>query len=134
MDLQLGAVRERIAANPPAGVVGIARPPGLVGAFPCYIVGDPDSIIYQSSYGGRPLITFGVRVIVGRQASQDGTAELDALVSTLPGHLAAIDAGGLWSELNVTELSGGYFDWTQAGKVVGLAADLTVEVIKRNEA
>jgi hypothetical protein len=54
-------------------------------------------------------------------------------VSTLPDQLAAIESD-LWSELNVTELAGGYFDWQQGGNVIGLAADLTTEiVIKRNE-
>jgi hypothetical protein len=134
MDLQLGAVREAIAAGAPSGVTGHARPPGLVASFPALIVGDPQEITYQSSYCGRPVVVLPVRLIVPRAAEQNDAAQLDALVSTLPDLLAAISSE-LWSELNVTGMAGGYFDWLQGGKVIGLGADLTTEiVIKRNEA
>ncbi len=134
MDLQLGAVREAIAAGAPAGVHGHPRPPGLVAAFPALIVGDPEQITYRSSYGNRPLVVLPVRLIVPRAAEQADAAQLDALISTMHDTLAGLSSD-LWSELNVTGMTGGYFDWLQGGRPVGLGADLTTElVIKRNEA
>lgn len=133
MDLQLGAIREQIATNPPTGVSAHARPPGLVTAFPALIVHDPQLIQYRTTRGNRAVIRLPARLIVPRAGEERDAAQLDALVSTVPDQLAAIDAGGLWSELNVLEMAGGYFDWQQGGQVVGLGADLTLEIVTRNE-
>lgn len=127
--MDLKAARERIASQAPAGVFGHARPPGAVADFPAFVVGDPASIEYHSSYGGRTIVQLGIRVIVQRLGEQDSTDALDALLSTLPAQLEAITPAGAWSEFTVTGMAGGYGRWLQGGRDVGLAADLTATLV-----
>lgn len=128
--IDLRAIRDRLAAQHPAGIHGHARPPGAIGAFPCYVVRDPSTIAYRTTMGGRPRITLPIRVIVERLAEQDNTAKLDDLVSELPAQLEAIDPDGLWQPrgLNIIELAGGYSDYQQGTQLVGIAADLTATI------
>lgn len=130
--MDLAAIRNRIADNGPAGIHGHARPPGSIGAFPAYIVHDPVSIVYHRTHGRpRPAIFLTVRMLVARTAEEDGSAQLDALVSTLPAALEGIAHGGVWSATNglvVESLDGGYFDWSQGGRLVALGADLRIRI------
>lgn len=130
--MDLAAIRNRIADNGPAGIHGHARPPGSIGDFPAYIVHDPVSIVYHRTHGRkRPEITLTVRVLVARTAEEDGSDQLDALVSTLPDDLEQLDPDGLWMATNglvVESLGGGYFDWSQGGQLVALGADLTIRI------
>lgn len=133
--MDLRAVRDRIAAEAPDGIHGHARPPGQIGAFPLYIVGDPTETLYRSTFGGKVMVTLPIHVVVQRTAEQDGTGELDGLVSTLPAELEAITPGGLWvaGEFRIVRQSGGYYDFAQTGTdrkvhVIGLATDLTATI------
>lgn len=127
--MDLKAARERIASQHPAGIHGHPRPPGTVADFPAYVVGDPATVEYHSTYGGRTIVTLGIRVIVSRVSEQDSTDALDDLLSTLPDQLEAITPDGKWSEFHVTGMAGGYGRWQQGGRDVGLAADLTATLI-----
>jgi hypothetical protein len=128
--MDLRAIRDRIAAQHPAGIRGYARPPGTVGAFPAYIVTDPADIDYRLTFGGRIRVTVAIRVLVARRSEQDNTAALDDLVSVLPGQLEAITPDGLWQPngFNVTGLSGGYFQFTNGNDSEALGADLTATI------
>lgn len=130
--MDLRAIRDRIAAQHPAGIQGHARPPGSIATFPCYVVGDPTSIDYRSTMGGRIVVTLPIRVIVARFAEQDNSGALDDLVSDIPDQLEAItpDPAGLWQPrgLYIEQLTGGYFDYQQGRELVGIAADLTAHV------
>lgn len=130
--MDLKAARNEIAAGIDADdldVVGYARPPGQIARFPAAVVGDPSSIVYHGAAGRRVVVTIPVRVIVARTAVQDGTDLLDDLVSYdgLPTALEDI-AGGSWEQLVVNELTGGYADFVQAGKPIGVTADLTCQL------
>ena len=125
--MDLRAARDRIAAQHPAGISAHPRPPGNVPQFPAYIVLDPAEIDYQPTMGDRQTATFGIRVIVGR-ADPLGVAELDDLVSTLPALLEAITPDGKWRQLAITGLTGGYANFEQGGKTVGVSADLTARI------
>lgn len=123
----LRIARDELAAGITAGALGLqgyARPPGQVATFPAAVVLDPSRVRYHVSNGKRTEVELAVRVIVGRQASQDSVARLDELVSRsqLPALLESIT--GSWHGLAVTELAGGYADFQQGGQIVGTAADL----------
>jgi|SRR5688572_9437116 len=126
--MDLRAARDRLAAQHPAGLHAHPRPPGTVGHLPCYVVQDPSEIDYHPTYGDRQNVTVAIRVIVARTADQDGTAELDDLVSTLPAQLEAITPAGKWREVAITGLTGGYRDFTEGGAVIGVSADLTARI------
>lgn len=128
--MDLRAVRDRIAAQHPAGIMAYPRPPAAIGHLPCYVVRDPTRINYRSTMGGTVTVTFPVRVIVARIAAQDNSPALDDLLSTLPADLQAITPGGLWQPrgLHVEEMTGGYSDYQQGDQLIGIAADLTVHV------
>lgn len=126
--MDLKAIRNRIASQHPTGIHAHPRPPGSIAQFPCYVVLDPQLIDYHPTMGGRITLTLGVRVIVSRSAEQDNTPKLDDLLSSLPAELEAIDPNGLWRKLAVTRMSGGYQNYTMAGREVGVSADLTVEI------
>lgn len=128
--MDLRAIRDRIAAQHPAGVHGYARAPGNVATFPCYIVGDPLEIDYRLTYGGRIKVTLPIRCIVARFAEQDNSGALDDLVSDLPAQIEAITPNSLWQTngLNVGRMTGGYADFYQGKEAVGICADLTAEI------
>jgi hypothetical protein len=128
--MDLRAIRDRIAAEPITGIYGYPRPPGTVSTFPAYIVTDPADIDYRLTYGGRIRVTVAIRVLVARRSEQDNTAALDDLVSTLPAALEAITPDGLWQPngLNVTGMSGGYFQFSNGNDSEALGADLTATI------
>ena len=125
--MDLRAARDRIAAQHPAGIAGHARPPALVPQFPAYVIGDPTEIDYHPTMGDRQSAVLPIEVIVGR-ADPLGVAELDDLVSTLPDQLDAIAPDGKWRKFAITGLTGGYRDFPQGGKVVGVVATLTARI------
>lgn len=129
--MDLGAARERIANNAGAAVTGHARPPGALNDLPALIVLDPIDVTYHTAASNRHTATMPVRIVVSRTVEQDGTAELDDLVSypQIPATLEAIDPAGDWVQLAVTEMADSYFDFAEAGNTVGLAADLLVTII-----
>lgn len=126
--MDLRAARDRLAAEHPADLHAHPRPPGAVGHLPCYVVQDPTEIDYHPTAGDRQNVTLAVRVIVARTADQDGTAELDDLVSTLPDLLQAITPDGKWRGLAITGMTGGYRDFSEGGAVIGVSADLTARI------
>lgn len=126
--MNVATVRNELAAGVKAADAGIhpyPRPPGQVGAFPALIVRDPTLIRYHRTAGQSKRITLPVFVIVSRAAAQDGTEQLDTLVSPtgVPAVLEAI-TGASWEQLVVDELAGGYFDFVQGNQTVGLGAVL----------
>lgn len=127
--MNLGTARTEIAAGLDADgtVIGYARPPGQIAKFPAAVVGDPSEIDYRAAYGKRVEVVLPVRIVVARTAAQDGTDTLDTLVSDtgLPAVLEAI-TGASWEQLEVGSLTGGYADFIQGGKPIGVTADLTV--------
>ena len=125
--MDLRAARDRLADQHPAGIAGHARPPGNVPTFPAYIVQDPSQIDYRPTMGDRQAATFAIRVIVAR-TDELATAALDDLVSELPALLEAITPDGKWRQLAITEATGGYAEFPQGGRVVGLSADLTARI------
>lgn len=129
--MDLGAARERIANGAPAGVNGIPRPPGVVGDLPALIVGDPISINYHTAKSSRHTVTLPIRVIVARTAEQDGTEQLDDLISygSIPATLEALDPSGDYVELAVLSVDQGYFDFQDQGRTIGVAADLITDII-----
>jgi len=129
----LRAARAALAAGITAsglGVHGYARPPGAVHAFPAAVVLDPRTVVYHDTGGKRTAVELAVRVLVGRQASQDSVARLDDLVSRsqMPVTLEQID--GPWTELACLRLDGGYADYRQGepGQIVAVAADLVCQL------
>ena len=131
--MDLRAIRDRIAAQHPEGIHGHARPPASIGAFPCYVVGDPTSINYRSTFGGTIRVILPIRAIVELSGAQDTSAKLDDLVSDLPAQLEAItpDPSGLWQPrgFEIGSMSGGYGIYAQGGRDVGYAADLTATIV-----
>ena len=115
-----------ITAASSLGVFGYARPPGAVGVLPAAIVQDPTSIRYHTTASRRTVVDLDVLVIVGRAGEQEASDRLDELVTytNLPAAIEAI-TGASWSQIVVNELVGGYADFQQAGRIVGVAGSLS---------
>lgn len=112
--MDVKAIRDRLAANGPDGIHGHARPPGAIADLPAYIVGDPTLVDFHPTAGGRRLLELPITVIVARNVEDDGTGDLDDLVSTFPPAIEGIAGGdpALWTgKPGALPITGGYLDF-----------------------
>jgi hypothetical protein len=128
--MDLDAARTAIAAAAPAGVTGYPRPPGHLPHMPALVVGDPVELEYHVAAKLRHEAIIPLRLIVSRSAEQDSTAELDTLISydQVPAALEAAAPSG-YTQIVIESCSGGYAEYVQDGRPIGLAADLTARVV-----
>lgn len=127
--MDVRAIRDRLAGQGPAGILGHARPPGQIADLPAYVVGDPTLVDYHPTSGGRRLLELPITVIVARTVEDDGTGDLDDLMSSFPPDIEAITPGdpALWTgKPAALPVTGGYLDYqvqTDKGPVtIGVAA------------
>jgi len=127
--VNLKTARNELATGIATGaqVTGYPRPPGAVGRFPAVIVRDPSSIRYHTARANRVEVDLPVFVLVARSAAQDGTDDLDELVSTLPGVIDELT--GSWSSIVAAELDGGYVDFMQGGQLVAVGAVIQTRLV-----
>lgn len=132
--MSIATVRDELAAGITAtgSAYGYARPPGQISTFPAAVVVDPTEITYHLAAGRRTRIRLPIRVIVARTAAQDAVVRLDELITytELPADIEAIT--GSWTDIAVLDSIGGYVDFRQADRLVGVAADLNVQITINN--
>jgi hypothetical protein len=131
--MDLRAIRAELAvAIGTTGLHGYPSPRKAV-ELPCGYVGDP-SLSYVGSLAGQPReVSITVNIAVSRGGDDDAAAaELDDLVSFagLPAALQAhVPAGGVWRQLAVLQIEGGYRELQLGPNVPALVAPITCLLI-----